>query len=72
MDENDFELNVQVKCVSEEKARMLLNGMQGLVNDLGVDGCLNILSKIEKYPYEFRKALNLIDNPMVLGLIRNF
>lgn len=70
--ETMFELKVQVKDTNEAKARALLGGMQGLVNDLGVDRCLDILNKIKAHPREFRKALSLIDNPTVLALINAF
>lgn len=71
-EEGQFELHVQVKDATEAEARELLAGMQGLLNDLGTKQCLVVLSKIKAYPNEFRKALALIDNPMVLSLIRSF
>lgn len=68
----EFELNIQVKGTDESHARALLSGMQGLVNDLGVEKCLGILDKIRNHPNEFKKALSMMDNPVVLGLIKSF
>lgn len=70
--EGNFTLNISITGTSEAKARMLAGGMQGLVNDLGVDTCLTVLGKIKAHPKEFTKALRLIDDPMVLSLINSF
>lgn len=68
----EFELHIQVKNTDEATARELLVGIQGLVNDVGILGCLDVINNIKQYPVEFRKALSLMGNPMVMAMLRNF
>lgn len=69
---NNFSLTVNADNTTEEKARMLNVGMQGLVNDLGVDRCLAILNHIKKYPSMFTKAISLMNDPITINIIKNF
>ncbi|MEG1415179.1 MAG: hypothetical protein RSC49_01115 [Clostridium sp.] len=67
----DFSLTVNVDKTTLEKAKMLNTGMQGLVNDLGVDKCLAILNDIKKHPGMFKKAISLMNDPFTINLIKN-
>lgn len=69
---DDFNLTVRVSNTTIEKAKTLNDGIQGLVNDLGVDQCLAILNRIKKHPTMFLKGIKMMDDPMLSGIIKNF
>lgn len=69
---DDFNLTIKANNTTVDKAKQLNEGIQGLVNDLGVDQCLTILNRIKQHPSMFLKAVSMMDNPMVSSMIKNF
>lgn len=68
----DFDLTIKLINTNLDKAKELNEGIQGLVNDLGVDQCLAILNRIKQHPDMFLKGISMMDNPMVSSILKNF